>query len=116
MHAANELDLGGLGFERGAHLLVERALGGLSVGAQLRVRGRDPALGVHLAAWARGKGHGIVGVETTAEGTRATLVRGGAGLARWQGAERAGEAAPGAVVDRADARWGLAARGALVEA
>jgi hypothetical protein len=47
------------------------------------------------------------------------VTAGVAGAARWEGAERAGAPDPGtegAVVDRPPARWGLAARGALVEA
>jgi len=77
------------------------------------VRGRDPHLPVHLRAWARGHGHTVAG---DADGDGAfTLVRGGAGEARWRGAVRAGGPGPGGVVDRAPATWGLAARGALVE-
>jgi hypothetical protein len=47
------LDLGRLGFERAAHLLVRRALREVPVGGQLTVTGGDPALGVHLRAWTR---------------------------------------------------------------
>jgi hypothetical protein len=45
-----------------------------------------------------------------------TIVKGPADTDRWRQAERAGNAGPGGAVDRAPARWGLAARGALVEA
>ncbi len=50
-------------------------------------------------------------------GTRPALVvvKGSAGERRWLGAERAGDAG-GAPEARADQAWGLAARGALVEA
>ena len=44
------------------------------------------------------------------------VVRGGADGARWQGAERAGGESPDEVAARAGASWGLAARGALLEA
>jgi hypothetical protein len=44
------------------------------------------------------------------------VVRGPADAARWQDAERAGGPAPAEVAPRAGSRWGLAARGALVEA
>jgi hypothetical protein len=44
------------------------------------------------------------------------ITRGPVAGQRWSGSERAGSAQPGAVVDRASAGWGLAARGALVEA
>ena len=53
------IDLEDLGLDRGAHLLIERALGALPVGGRLDVRGRDPALGVHLRAWARARGHAL---------------------------------------------------------
>ena len=51
--------LGDLGMDRGAHLLVKRALRQLPVGGRLRVEGSAPALGVHLGAWARAMGHGL---------------------------------------------------------
>src|SRR2546430_2886785 len=37
------IDLDALGFDRGAGLLLERALAGLSPGSRLEVVGRDPA-------------------------------------------------------------------------
>ncbi len=67
--------------------------------------GRDPHLAVHLGAWARSAGHRV-------EGT--TVIRGVAAEARWRSAERAGDAATPAA--HAEPTWGLAARGALVEA
>jgi hypothetical protein len=69
------------------------------------VSGTDPHLSLHLAAWARSKGHGMVGPQTIAPGDIANR--------RLVGAVRAGDV--GSVVDRAPATWGLAARGALVE-
>jgi TusA-related sulfurtransferase len=108
------LDLDGLGFEEGAHLLVKRALAGMPVGARLTVRGRDPALAVHLRAWCRAHGHRVEWPDLPDGDAVAIVVRGEAGDQRWAGAERAG--APGGVVDRPSPRWGLAARGALVEA
>jgi hypothetical protein len=104
------IDLEDLGLDRGAHLLIDRALSGLPVGGRLTVSGRSPALGVHLRAWARGRGHTV---EENGDGL--VLVRGGADRARWQGAERAGGSAPSDAVDRPGATWGLAARGALIE-
>lgn len=101
------IDLEDLGLDRGAHLLIDRALAGLPVGGRLEVRGRDPALQVHLRAWARGQGH-----RYEAPGV---VVRGGAELDRWFDAERAGTASPGNVLTRPGPTWGLAARGALVE-
>lgn len=98
------VDLGPLGLDAGGHLLVERALSALRAGDRLRVVGADPHLAVHLRAWARRRGHRV-------EGT--VLLRGDAGERRMGGARRAG--APGTVEARAEAGWGLAARGALVE-
>jgi hypothetical protein len=96
------IDLGDLGLGEGAHLLVKRELArtGRAV-----VRGDDPALGVDLPAWCRARGHAV---ERAGDAFAIT-----AGADRWHGAERAGGDAP---VDRPPARWGLAARGALVEA
>ncbi|WP_028924673.1 hypothetical protein [Pseudonocardia acaciae] len=106
------LDLEALAFTSGAHLLVDRALRGLPPGARLRVVGADPALGVHLRAWCRARGHGFA--EHPDGGY--TLTRGRADLQRWAGAERAGRPDPDGLVRRPPAHWGLAARGALVEA
>lgn len=104
------IDLEDLGLDRGAHLLVDRALGALPVGGRLEVLGRDPALRVDLRAWARARGHAYA--ETP---SGATLVRGSADIARWFQAERAGGAAPVDAVERPGPTWGLAARGALIE-
>jgi hypothetical protein len=70
------------------------------------VTGRDPQLRVHLGAWARSAGHRVEGDDT--------VVRGPYDERRMRGAERAGTA--GYVVARPPADWGLAPRGALVEA
>jgi hypothetical protein len=103
------LDLEWLGFERGAHLLVARALRDQP---QVRVIGGDPALGVHLRAWCRAKAHGFA---VDPDGGW-LLTRGVADAQRWSGAERAGGPGPDGIVARPPAHWGLAARGALVEA
>jgi hypothetical protein len=102
------IDLEDLGLDRGGHLLVDHALAQLPVGGELVVTGRDPALAIHLRAWARAQGHAV------RDG--GVLVRGSAATARWVGAERAGGFAPTQVVDRPGAAWGVAARGALIEA
>jgi hypothetical protein len=78
----------------------------LPPGQDLTVEGTDPHLEVHLAAWARAQGHRV-------EGHR--LLPGRAAASRWRDARRAGEPGPAGVVEQAPARWGLAARGALVE-
>ena len=105
------VDLGPLGFDRGAHLLLDRALAPQSPGARLVVTGTDPPLRVHLGVWARSRGHRV---ETRPTDAALVIVRGTATDDRWRGATRAGD--PAAVTrSRADARWGLAARGALIE-
>ncbi len=73
-------------------------------GQRLRVVGRDRHLAIHLAPWARARGH-------RAEAT--TIVRGDAAERRLAGAQRAGDSST--VVDHPPRTWGLAARGALVE-
>ena len=118
------IDLEDLGLDRGAHVLLKRALGGLAAGTRLAVRGRAPDLAVHLAAWCRVHGHdleltGAVPEEAAASGPRPLVgwvTRGTAVDDRWRFAERAGAGDGDAVAERARASWGLAARGALVEA
>ena len=108
------VDLGDLGLDRGGHLLVQRALRALPLGGRLRVHGGSPDLPVHLRAWCRSHGH-----EYEIDGGVIVLRRGIVETARWHGAERAGRAdarEPNAVVRRPPLRWGVAARGALVEA
>ncbi len=102
--AGGLVDLGDLGFDEGAHLLVRRALAGAAV---VEVRGSAPSLGVDLPAWCRAQGHAPRRVPGGF-----VLTRGEAD--RWRGAERAGT--PESPSEHAPARWGLAARGALVEA
>ncbi|MCB9796976.1 MAG: ferritin-like domain-containing protein [Alphaproteobacteria bacterium] len=99
------VDLGPLGLDRGGHLLIKRALRRLPVGGRLQVRGEDPHLALHLRAWGRAWGHPVAGLEIT---------RGGAEDGRWRGAPWAGGLTE--IVEHPDPRWGLAARGARVEA
>jgi hypothetical protein len=72
----------------------------------LKVNGSDVHLDLHLAVWARAEGHTML--------DERTLLAGDAADRRFAGAVRAGERT--LVVERAPANWGLAARGALVEA
>ncbi|HEY7261706.1 MAG TPA: hypothetical protein VH589_09515 [Trebonia sp.] len=123
-------DLEDLGLDEGAHLLVDRALAQLRPGDRLTVTGGHPALRVHLAAWCREHGHRLAAEADDASagqsgarqsGARQSgagqfeVVKGTADEQRWRGARRAG-AADGPPDTSADPRWGLAARGALVEA
>jgi hypothetical protein len=102
-----------LGLDQGGHLLIERALGELRPGGELAVSGRHPALAVHLAAWCREHGHRLA--DGHHDGDPLVVIKGTAGERRWRDAGRAG-AANGPPEARADPRWGLAARGALIEA
>jgi hypothetical protein len=96
------LDLGDLGLDEGAHLLIKRAL---ARDRSAIVTGRAPSLAIDLPAWCRARGHAL---EQRGDCFAIT-----AGPDRWRDAERAGGDAP---IAQPPARWGLAARGALVEA
>jgi TusA-related sulfurtransferase len=112
------LDLHGFGFDRGAHLLVRRALRSLSPGATLAVRGTAPALAIELSAWARLQGHEVAPGNEVA-GEVAIVRRGSTDDVRRRTARPAGRASAATedgVVDAPDLTWGLAARGAMVEA
>lgn len=124
MSRRRTIDLEDLGFDRGAHLLIAGVLDELDPGDRLVVLGRDPSLEMHLRAWCRRSGHGFIppeeGPGSLSAGGRpvlaAELIRGTAVDARGVAAERAGAAEPEGIVAEAPAHWGLAARGALVEA
>lgn len=102
------VDLGDLGFDNGAHLLVQRALASVPPGGVVEIVGRAPALAVDLPAWGRQYGHRV-----TRHDDYWTIEPGGRD--RWAGAERAGTPTPDGIVASAPVHWGLAARGALVE-
>jgi hypothetical protein len=104
------VDLGPLGFDAGAHVLVKQALAGRATGERVTVVGTHPELAGGLAAWCRATGHRV---EPAGEGAWA-VVRGSAAVARWVGAEAAGDA--DAVAEHPPAAWGLAARGSAIEA
>ncbi|MEU2338072.1 ferritin-like domain-containing protein [Streptomyces sp. NPDC013172] len=110
------LDLAGLGFDQGAHLLLSRALGRAAPGRPVAVSGTHPELLSHLAVWCRRQGHTVTAAPPEEAPVRAHVHRGSAVEARWDGAERAGDAGADGVAEHAAAHWGLAARGALVEA
>ena len=104
----------GLGLDQGAHLLIKRALDEVAVGGTLRVTASAPDWDMHLLAWCRANGHAV-----TFAGDHADIVRGPFQQGRWAGAVKGGDAdrrAPQAIAEHADAQWGLAARGATVEA
>ncbi len=103
-----QVDLDDLGFEEGGHLLVKRALRRIPTGEEITVTGSAPELELHLRAWCRAEGHPF-----RWDG-HARIVRGGAETGRWVGSERAGSAE--GAVEHAPRKWGVAARGAKVEA
>jgi hypothetical protein len=106
------IDIKELGFDRGAHLLIKRALADIAVGERLGIRGRDPALAVHLRGWCRAQGHDVIWPDFVPDASKisdsetspfiAWVVQGSAAAGRWRGAEQAGLPNPltsGAVSD-----------------
>jgi hypothetical protein len=117
------VDLGELRFDEGAHLLIGRALADVEPGEAVAVAGGERDLPVHLAAWCRRAGHTLErpapdGAPDAgpAARVRARVVKGHRDRDRRSGAERAGDPVDARVVARPPGHWGLAARGALVEA
>ncbi|EZP51548.1 ferritin-like domain-containing protein [Delftia sp. RIT313] len=115
------IDLQGLGFDAGAHLLVKHALAALPVGGQLRVTGSAPGWQAQLSGWCSDQGHGLRWEDGAgAAQSMAIVARGSAQSGRWRGAAQTGrsDARSGgdAVAAQAQPFWGLAARGAQVEA
>jgi len=108
------IDIESLGLDQGALLLIRRALRGLVAGEVLRVRGRAEGWDTHLAAWCRQQGHALRIDHDAGGRLQAWVTRGASAGGRWQGAQRAGSDASAAA--EALPGWGLAARGAMVEA
>jgi hypothetical protein len=102
-----DVDLGALGLDRGGHLLVKRALSAAATG-EVRVRGSAPNLETELRAYCRAHGHTF-----DPESGSATTIRRGAHSGRLRGAF---STSPNDVVQKPLARWGLAGRGATIEA
>jgi len=101
----NEVTLGDLSLEEGGHLLVKRALRSAS---EVVVRGTSPDLEIHLGVWCRAEGHSFQW-----DRDHATIHRGVAQAGRWVDSQRSGGEEPEEHPPRS---WGLAARGARVEA
>src|SRR2546426_261793 len=115
-----QVDLGSLGLAEGGYLLVKRALRRAGAREEVAVSGTVPELDVDLRAWCRTEGHRF-DWQPGPDGRRghAVILSGDTETGRWADAERAaqpGAARPDAVADHAPRSWGLAARGAMVEA
>jgi TusA-related sulfurtransferase len=112
------IDIENLGLDAGAHLLVKHGLLGVPPGGEISVVGRCPGWEAQLSAWCRSQGHQVTVAEQDGRMV-ARVTRGSAAAGRWRGALHTGHADPaqsGAVAEQAHACWGLAARGATVEA
>lgn len=100
------LDLEDLALYEGAAVLLRRALASLAEGDWLEVRGTSPDLSEAIAAWCRKQGHRYDGT-----GHSPSIHR----IQRGDGAP--GIVTPGReVAEVAELRWGLAPRGARIEA
>ena len=115
-----QVDLGTLGFAEGGYLLVKRAVRQATPGQAIRVTGGTRDLEVDLRAWCRAEGHRFEWqpVPGTPHG-QAHILTGGAESARWAGAHRAtgdGGDEGDSVAEHPPRTWGLAARGATIEA
>ena len=115
-----QLDLDSLGFAEGGYLLLKRALRQAGVDGTVIVTGSAPALDVDLRAWCRAEGHRFEWqLGAPASRGRAVIGNGGAESGRWADARRAGaESGAGgdSVAEHPPRTWGLAARGAMIEA
>ena len=113
-----DVDLRDIGFSEGGHMLVKRALRKAGAGLAVTVTGASADLEVDLRAWCRDEGHTLQiqphKPNNGREQTHAVIVNGGAETNRWIGAQRTG--GPDSIVSNPPRRWGLAARGATVEA
>ena len=109
------VELAGLGFDGGAQVLLARRLATVPAGTAVTVQGTHPDLRPQLRAWCTANGHRLV-VRAGGDGDGLTVVTGTTGSSRWVGAVKAGSPVRGKPVDRPPADWGLAPRGAWVEA
>lgn len=112
------IDIEALGLDAGGHLLVKHGLMAVLPGAALQVIGSSAGWEAQLSAWCRNQGHSCSLSEQNGR-IVAQVTRGTAQTGRWRGALQTGGSdpkLPGAVVEQAQACWGLAARGATIEA
>lgn len=101
-----QVDLGDLSLHEGAPVLLRRALSGLAAGELLEVRGSAPGLAEDLAVWCRQAGHNYLGNGAVSNIHR--IERGATSPALITcGLE---------IAEVAEPHWGLAPRGAQIEA
>ena len=108
------IDIEDLGLDAGAHLLIKHALAKVPIGGEVIVSGRAPGWEAQLSAWCRAQGHPVTFSADGAHITRNDIHAG-----RWRGATQTGHADAqqnSAVHEHPLACYGLAARGATVEA
>ncbi len=101
-----QVDLGELALHEGAPVLLRRALVGLAAGELLEVLGSSADLGESLAAWCRKEGHRYQG-----NGKAPDIHR----IERGAGPPALITCRP-EIAEAADPSWGLAPRGAQIEA
>jgi hypothetical protein len=101
-----QVDLEDLSLHDGAPVLLRRALGPMAAGELLEIRADSPQLAEELAAWCRQEGHRYQG---NGKGQKIHHIERGAGLAPVTASETG-------IAEVADTRWGLAPRGARIEA
>jgi len=101
-----QVDIEDLTVHGGAPVLLRRALAKLAAGELLEVRGDSPELAEELAAWCRKEGHRYLGED---KGLNTYHIERGAGLAPLM-------ASGSGIAEVADPHWGLAPRGARIEA
>jgi len=113
-----QVDLQTLGLAEGGYLLLKRALRRAGAGGSVLVSGGSPALETDLPAWCRSEGHTIEWQDPSLGHIRARVTNGGAESARWLNSQRAGSNSlfSDAIAKHAPRTWGLAGRGAYVEA
>ncbi|MEP7306461.1 MAG: ferritin-like domain-containing protein [Acidobacteriota bacterium] len=114
-----QLVLETLGFAEGGYLLLKRALRQAGPGQAVIVTGAAPGLEVDLRAWCRAEGHRFEWRTGSApDGESAVIFNGGAESERWADARLVGaEGVSGdSVAEHPPRTWGLAARGATIEA
>src|SRR5712671_2217530 len=115
-----QVDLGSLGLAEGGYLLIKRALRQAGADREISVTGSLPELDVDLRGWCRAEGHRFDWRPGQPGGRgHAVILNGDAETSRWTGAQRAaqpGSSDPDAVAEHPSRSWGLAARGAVVEA